>query len=40
MELYEKTTVTCAEMKELEKAAAAAGLSFYDMQVKNTQTPF
>ncbi len=31
MELYEKTTVTCAEMKELEKAAAAAGLSFYDM---------
>ena len=31
MELYEKETVTCGEMKELEQAAAAAGLSFYEM---------
>lgn len=31
MELYEKETVTCAEMQELEKAADAAGLSYYQM---------
>lgn len=31
MELYEKSTVTCDEMKQLEKAAADAGLSTYEM---------
>lgn len=31
MELYEKETVTCAEMKALEKAGDEAGLSYYEM---------
>lgn len=31
MELYEKDIVTCEEMKQLEKAADNAGLSFYQM---------
>ena len=31
MEIYEKETVTCAEMKELERLADEAGLSYYQM---------
>ena len=31
MELYEKETITCEEMKQLEKMAASKGLSTYEM---------
>ena len=31
MKLHEKTTVTCAEMKELERLADSAGLSYRQM---------
>lgn len=31
MELYEKETITCEEMKQLEKMAAGKGLSTYEM---------
>ncbi|MGI6211074.1 MAG: NAD(P)H-hydrate epimerase [Anaerovoracaceae bacterium] len=31
MELYEKETVTCAEMKQLEQAGDASGVSYYQM---------
>lgn len=37
MELYEKETVTCGEMKELERAADAAGLS-YSRMMENAGT--
>ena len=37
MELYEKETVTCEEMKELERAADAAGLS-YSRMMENAGT--